>query len=83
VRQQLVRDVYRVSVSSEPSGAQVYLDGYAMGTTPMELEVDPWDQHTLRLERLGRRAWEKYLPSGERPRELHAELKKREAGDEE
>jgi serine/threonine protein kinase len=81
VRIALARDVYKLSVSSEPSGAQVYLDGYAMGTTPMELDVDPWDQHTLRLERLGRRAWEKFLSTGERPHELHAELKKREPGD--
>jgi serine/threonine protein kinase len=81
VRIPLTRDVYKVNVSSEPAGAQIYLDGYAVGTTPMELEVDPWDQHTLRLERLGRRAWEKLLPAGDRQRELHAELKKREAGD--
>ncbi|HWE31598.1 MAG TPA: serine/threonine-protein kinase, partial [Polyangia bacterium] len=81
VRLELQRDVYKVTVTSEPAGAQIYLDGYAAGTTPMALEVDPWDQHTLRLERLGRRAWEKLLPAGERPQELHAELKKREAGD--
>ena len=81
VRIPLERDVYKLNVASEPAGAQIYLDGYAMGTTPMELEVDPWDQHTLRLERLGRRAWEKLLPAGQRPQELHAELKKREAGD--
>ena len=36
-----------------------------IGTTPLEAEVDPWDTHTLRLERLGRRPWEKIL-SGRR-----------------
>ena len=81
LRLPLTRDTYKLSVTSDPEGASVYLDGFSIGTTPMEYDVDPWDQHTLRLERLGRRPWEKYLPSGERPKEIHAELKKREAGD--
>ena len=77
----LTRDVYKTHVSSEPEGAQVYLDGFAVGTTPLDTEVDPWEEHTLRLERLGRRPWEKLLANGDRPKEIHAELKKREAGD--
>ncbi|MDB4971507.1 MAG: serine/threonine protein kinase with repeat [Myxococcales bacterium] len=81
LRMPMARDTYRLQIASEPGGAQVYLDGFAIGTTPMEYEVDPWDQHTLRLERLGRKPWEKYLATGERPKELRAELKKREAGD--
>jgi hypothetical protein len=81
LRLTLKRDTYKVAVSSEPEGAQVYLDGYSVGTTPLETEVDPWDTHTLRLERLGRHPWEKILPEGNRPKEIHAELKKREAGD--
>ena len=67
--------------TSEPEGAEVYVDGFAVGTTPLETEVDPWDTHTLRLERLGRRPWEKILSAGERLKEVHAEMKKREAGD--
>jgi cytoskeleton protein RodZ len=81
VRLPLSRDTYRLQVTSDPEGASVYLDGFSIGTTPMEYDVDPWDQHTLRLERLGRRPWEKYLATGERPKQIHAELKKREAGD--
>jgi serine/threonine-protein kinase len=81
VRMPMARDTYKLQISSEPGGAQVYLDGFAVGTTPMEYDVDPWDQHTLRLERLGRKPWEKYLATGERLKEVRAELKKREAGD--
>jgi serine/threonine protein kinase len=81
LRMPLARDVYKLAIASEPEGAQVYLDGFAVGTTPLEAEVDPADTHTLRLERLGRRPWEKILSAGERPKEVHAEMKKREAGD--
>ncbi len=81
LRLTLRRDTYKLAVTSEPEGATVYLDGYSVGTTPMEAEVDPWDTHTLRLERLGRAPWEKILAEGERPTTLHAELKKREGGD--
>jgi serine/threonine protein kinase len=81
VRLTLERDLYKLPVTSEPEGAQVYLDGFAIGTTPLAADVDPWDTHTLRLERLGRRPWEKILPANERPAEVRAELKKREAGD--
>ena len=79
----LQRDTYKLAVNSEPEGAQVYLDGFAVGTTPLETDVDPWDTHTLRLERLGRRPWEKILAAGDRTKEVRAEMKKREAGDEE
>jgi serine/threonine protein kinase len=77
----LQRDTYKLAVTSEPEGAQVYVDGFGAGTTPLRVEVDPWDTHTLRLERLGRRPWEKILTAGERQKEIHAEMKKREAGD--
>ncbi|MGZ3443075.1 MAG: serine/threonine-protein kinase, partial [Polyangia bacterium] len=81
LRLPLSRDVYKLSVDSDPQGAQVYLDGFAIGTTPLEADVDPWDTHTLRLERLGRRPWEKILTVGEREKQIKAEMKKREAGD--
>jgi hypothetical protein len=81
LRLPLVRDVYKLSVTSEPGGATAYLDGFSIGTTPLEVEVDPWDPHTLRLERLGRHPWERYLPQGERPNQVNAVLKKA-AGDE-
>jgi serine/threonine-protein kinase len=81
LRMTLKRDTYKLAVTSEPEGAQVYLDGYSVGSTPLETDVDPWDTHTLRLERLGRHPWEKILAEGERAKEIHAEMKKREAGD--
>jgi hypothetical protein len=81
VRMTLQRDTYKLAVTSEPEGAQVYVDGFAIGTTPLEAEIDPWDTHTLRLERLGRRPWEKILAAGEREKAVNAEMKKREAGD--
>jgi serine/threonine-protein kinase len=81
LRLTLKRDTYKLAVTSEPEGATVYLDGYSVGSTPLETDVDPWDTHTLRLERLGRAPWEKILGEGERIKEIHAELKKREAGD--
>ena len=81
VRLTLQRDTYKLAVTSEPEGAQVYVDGFAVGTTPLETEIDPWDTHTLRLERLGRRPWEKILAAGEREKAVNAEMKKREAGD--
>ena len=81
LRMTLKRDTYKLAVTSEPEGAQVYLDGYSVGSTPLETDVDPWDTHTLRLERLGRHPWEKILAEGDRPKEIHAEMKKREATD--
>jgi serine/threonine-protein kinase len=82
LRLSLQRDTYKLQVTSEPEGAQVYIDGFSVGTTPLETDVDPWDTHTLRLERLGRHPWEKILSAGEKPKEVHAEMRKREAGDE-
>ena len=67
LRLPLKRDTYRLKVTSEPEGASVYVDGFVVGNTPLETDVDPLDQHTLRLERLGRRPWEKLLSVGERP----------------
>ena len=82
LRLTLQRDTYKLAVTSEPEGAQVYVDGFSVGTTPLETDIDPWDTHTLRLERLGRHPWEKILSAGEKPKEVHAEMRKREAGDE-
>ena len=40
LRLTLKRDTYKLAVSSEPEGAQVYVDGYSVGTTPLETEID-------------------------------------------
>ncbi len=78
VRMVLERDTYKMELSSDPPGAQVQLDGYLLGVTPMQVELDPLDPHTLRLERLGRRPWEVLVPQGERRTELRAVLKRRD-----
>jgi hypothetical protein len=82
LRLPLSKDTYKMRVTSDPSGATVTLDGFAFGDTPTEVEVDPLDAHTLRLDRLGRKAWEKLLIEGDRPAEVHAVLKKKDAADE-
>jgi hypothetical protein len=66
-------------VTSEPPGAEISFDGFAAGITPADVDVDPLDAHTLRLERLGRKAWEMLLGEGERPPAVHAVLKKKDA----
>ncbi len=81
LRMTMQRDTFKMAVSSEPEGATVYIDGFSIGTTPLETDVDPWDTHTLRLERLGRHPWEKILTAGDKTKEIHAEMRKREAGD--
>lgn len=79
LRLTLSKDTYKMRVTSEPSGATVILDGFAFGDTPTEIEVDPLDSHTLRLDRLGRKSWEVLIGEGERKPTVHAELKKKDA----
>jgi hypothetical protein len=42
-----------VSVASQPQGAQVFLNGRMIGTTPASLAVSRWGFHRLRLEMPG------------------------------
>jgi formylglycine-generating enzyme required for sulfatase activity len=42
-----------LSVSSDPAGARVSLDGSDRGETPLELRVEPGRPHTLRLAKTG------------------------------
>ncbi len=43
----------RLSIESEPAGAEVVVDGVVRGPTPLELEL-PFGRHVVRLERFGR-----------------------------
>ena len=43
----------KVRVKSKPSGAQVFLNGHAIGQTPVTLRFSRWGQHRLRLEMAG------------------------------
>lgn len=46
------------ALSSEPSGADIYLDGELLGQTPASIEVIA-GQHSLRLEKQGFRHWQR------------------------
>jgi formylglycine-generating enzyme required for sulfatase activity len=46
----------RVSVASEPTGAQVRVDGKASGTTPAQLELDA-GTHRIELQHPGFKTW--------------------------
>jgi hypothetical protein len=48
----------RLTVASEPSGAQVYVDGALVGTTPLDTARIAPDARRLRLERSGYDAYE-------------------------
>ena len=46
-----------ISVSSAPSGADMYLDGAYKGTTPATIPDVPPGSHTLKLEKYGYKEW--------------------------
>lgn len=46
-----------LAVESRPPGANVYLDGRRIGTTPLVLDAAPTGSHALRLELDGYRRW--------------------------
>jgi hypothetical protein len=55
-----------ISVSSAPSGADIYLDGAYKGTTPATIPDVPPGSHTLKLEKYGYAEWltSVYVTSG-------------------
>ena len=46
-----------LEVDSRPLGANVFLDGVLVGTTPVEMRQVPVGEHTVRLEHDGYRRW--------------------------
>jgi hypothetical protein len=50
----------RLSVDSDPSGAQVYLDGKPAGRTPLKEDLAP-GEHTIRLQKVGFRTVEETI----------------------
>lgn len=44
-------------IESLPAGAQVFMDGRPVGTTPLTLDAIPTGSHALRLELDGYRRW--------------------------
>ena len=49
-------------VTSEPSGAEVYVDGDRKGETPLSIEELQPGVHTVRIQRDGCRPWESSIP---------------------
>jgi hypothetical protein len=47
-----------LSIDSDPRGAEVYVEGRYVGTTPLRTSVQPGNR-TVRLERDGYRSWER------------------------
>lgn len=47
----------KVMVSSEPSGARVYLDGQPWGTTPMMLAIPRDSEGVIKVEKAGYEPW--------------------------
>jgi serine/threonine-protein kinase len=48
---------FQVSVATEPSGAEAFLDGASQGRTPLVLEVPGDGTHQLRLQMEGYQTW--------------------------
>ncbi|GAB1405940.1 hypothetical protein MASR1M74_31220 [Lentimicrobium sp.] len=42
-----------LAVSSEPQGAEVYVNGFKMGTTPVELSLKPDKSYTIEFRKEG------------------------------
>ena len=50
-------DASAVTIESRPSGANVFIDGKLVGTTPLSVSAVPVGDHAVRLERDGYRRW--------------------------
>ena len=53
----LTREAGLISISSSPSGADIYLDGAYRGTTPATIPDASPGSHTLKLEKYGYAEW--------------------------
>lgn len=65
----------RLQVSSEPSGADIEVDGNFMGSTPSTLELPPGD-HTISIKKSGYKTWERKMRTTGGEVKLNAELEK-------
>jgi hypothetical protein len=65
-----------VQVSSEPSGADITLDGDYAGSTPSQLKLKP-GSHSVKILKRGFEPWERFIKveAGE-SRNIAAELEK-------
>ncbi|HXE91253.1 MAG TPA: PEGA domain-containing protein [Terriglobales bacterium] len=67
--------IAKVDVSSEPSGADIEVDGAFVGSTPSTLELAP-GEHVISVKKSGYKAWERKLKITGGSIRLHAELEK-------
>lgn len=73
--------VGELAVSSDPSGAAVYLDGKEVGKTPLALSKVRLGRHQIRVQREGHENWEREVEiEGGRKVEVYAQLKSVEGG---
>jgi diacylglycerol kinase family enzyme len=52
--------VCKLSVNSNPDGAEIEIDGEFRGDTPSTLEIAP-GEHAIKVRKTGYKAWEKKL----------------------
>lgn len=64
----------QVRLSTTPPGAAVSLDGKAVGASPLELTLDPQQEHTIAVALDGYFSRERRLAKGERPGALELAL---------
>ena len=73
--------VGELAVSSDPSGAAVYLDRKEVGKTPLALSKVRLGRHQIRVQREGQENWEREVDiEGDRKVEVYAQLKSVEGG---
>ena len=66
--------VGNLTLTSEPTGARVYLDGQHRGYTPLNLDMVQVGTHVVRFEARGAGPWGKVLTVGTRELKVHAPL---------
>lgn len=49
----LAPDTHRLAVSSQPDGAEIYVNGFKMGTTPVELNLKADKSYTIEFRKKG------------------------------
>ncbi len=68
---------FQVRVVSEPAGAEIFLDGGAMGKAPATIEIPGEGSHQLRLELEGHQPWVS-VPERHKPMPDPIHLQKRQ-----
>jgi hypothetical protein len=70
-----IQKVPRISIVSNPAGADVSVDGNFVGNTPSQMDL-PDGEHTITVSKGGYKTWERKLLVTDSPANLDAELEK-------